>query len=339
MYKHYGYCPACAHAAQFEMQGTWLRDQYVCLRCGSIPRERALMHVLERVCPSWRHARIHESSPGMRGTSLRLARECVCYIGSQYFPSVPRGQMHQGWRCEDLEALSFADDSVDIHVTQDVLEHIFDPERAFAEIARTLAPGGLHVFTTPLVNKAKPSERCARLRSDGSIEHLRSPEYHGNPVSTDGSLVTMHWGFDICEFVHRACGLFTAIHEIDAHELGIHAEFIEVMVTRKPGVLAVASPAVQEALIYGAGAGGRNARPRLADTWKIVGFVDSDPRKQGGAVDGLPVLPPSALLERKHATVFVASVHAAEIELHLHRLGVAAERVRVLPVGFIEGRS
>ncbi len=39
------------------------------------------------------------------------------------------------------------------HLTQDVFEHLFDPAAAFREIARTLQPGGAHVFTTLLVRK------------------------------------------------------------------------------------------------------------------------------------------------------------------------------------------
>ena len=33
--------------------------------------------------------------------------------------------MRDGVRCENLEALTFADSSIDLHVSQDVFEHLF----------------------------------------------------------------------------------------------------------------------------------------------------------------------------------------------------------------------
>jgi SAM-dependent methyltransferase len=113
------------------------------------------MLTIDTYFPGWRSLIIHESSPGCRGASCRLARECSRYVPSQFFPDRELGSMVGNSRCENLEALTFDDDSIDLHVTQDVLEHVFDPSRVFSEIARTLKPGGAHVFTVPLVNKDK----------------------------------------------------------------------------------------------------------------------------------------------------------------------------------------
>jgi hypothetical protein len=44
----------------------------------------------------------------------------------------------------------------------------------------------------------------------------------------------MRWGYDITEHVATASGLFTDVVYLDALEFGIRAEFIEVLVTRKP---------------------------------------------------------------------------------------------------------
>lgn len=141
--------------------------------------------------------------------------------------------MVEGYRCEDLEGLSFPDESIDLHVTQDVIEHLFDPYRAFQEIARTLRPGGAHVFTVPLVNKLRPSRRRARLDDAGNVIHLAPPVYHGNPIDEAGSLVTIDWGFDICSHIFRSCGLFTHVVYIDDLSRGIRAEYIEVLITFK----------------------------------------------------------------------------------------------------------
>jgi len=191
-------------------------------------------YCIEKFYPAWREKVIHESSPVFRGTSLRLKNEAQDYLPTQYFPGVERGMIYRGFRNENLEQLTFDDESIDLHITQDVFEHIFDPAQAFKEVARTLKPGGAHIFTTPLVNKDAQTQWCAKRDAKGAIEHLIDPpEYHGNPVSADGSLVTVHWGFDILRFIYDACGLFTEMIYIDAIELGIRAEYIEVLITRK----------------------------------------------------------------------------------------------------------
>jgi SAM-dependent methyltransferase len=211
----------------------WLRDNFLCSNCGSIPRERALMHVIETRYPNWRDLTIHESSPGHRGASVKLAKECPGYIPSQYFPDQPAGKMVNGIRCENLEALTFEDNSIDLHISQDVMEHIFNPSKSFGEIARTLKPGGAHIFTVPLVNKTEPSQPRARM-DNNKIVYLKPEVYHGNPVGDGRSLVTVDWGFDICRHIFEACGLFTQLIYIDDLSKGIRAEYIEVLITFKP---------------------------------------------------------------------------------------------------------
>jgi SAM-dependent methyltransferase len=223
----------CSTEVTFASKSTWFRDNYFCLNCGSIPRERALMQVIETYFPEWKDLIIHESSPIPRGASARLSHECNKYIPSQFFPNQPAGSYVNGVRCENLEELSFGDNSVDLHITQDVMEHLISPSKAFKEIARTLKPGGAHIFTVPLVNKNRPSKFRAKIQTNGDIVYLESPVYHGNPISEKGSLVTMDWGFDICRYIFNASGLFTHMICIDDLSKGIRAEYIEVLVTKK----------------------------------------------------------------------------------------------------------
>lgn len=229
-----GYCLTCDSETTFYSKNEWLRDFYICKKCKSIPRERALMFCLERAYPDWRNLRIHESSPSFRGASVKLKKYCTNYISSYYFHDFPLGEMHpSGFRNENLERLTFPDESFDIVVTQDVMEHIFDPARAFSEIGRVLKPGGAHIFSVPLVNKHKPSDERAQKNDDGTIIYKTEPEYHGDPLNEKGALVTMQWGYDICDFIHEQSGLFTAVHFIDNISLGIRAEFIEILISRK----------------------------------------------------------------------------------------------------------
>jgi hypothetical protein len=101
-------------------------------------------------------------------------------------------------------------------------------------VTRTLHPGGAHLFTTPLVRKNEPTRFCASLAPDGTVVHLvEPPEYHGNPISSEGSLVTVNWGYDITNFIFESSGLFTEIVFLDILDYGIRAEYIEVLITRK----------------------------------------------------------------------------------------------------------
>ncbi len=231
--KNKGVCPICEIEVNFIAKQSWLRDFYICTNCGSIPRERALMETIKTNYPNWKQAVIHETSPGNRGTSVRLQNECKEYIPSQYFKDRPLGTVKKGIRCENLESLTFEDNSIDLHISQDVMEHVFDPAKAFSEIARTLKPGGMHIFTVPLVNKANPSVRRAKIDNENNIVHFEKPSYHGSPIGDGKSLVTIDWGYDICDHIFQSSGLFTRIIYIDNIEKGIRAEYIEVLITQK----------------------------------------------------------------------------------------------------------
>src|SRR4051794_24004875 len=76
-----GYCSICQARTIFFMEGAWLRDQFRCARCMSIPRWRAMIFTLEEFVPQWRQFAIHESSPG-GAASDKLARECVNYTAT-----------------------------------------------------------------------------------------------------------------------------------------------------------------------------------------------------------------------------------------------------------------
>lgn len=235
--KHRSWCPICEKDVIFTSKYDWLRDHYICEFCGSIPRERALMNVIETLYPDWRNLKIHESSPGNRGASIKLKQECVQYIASQYDPSITFGKIHplNGYRSENLEKQTFQDEIFDIVISQDVMEHIFDAEAAFNDIHRTLKPGGAHIFTTPLVNGSNPTQRRAAIRPDGSVVHFFPPEFHGNPMSSEGSLVTWHWGDDIIQLCSIKIGAESIIHQpVVNPSMGIEGKYCEVIVAKKP---------------------------------------------------------------------------------------------------------
>lgn len=233
-FRHAGLCPACRSEVVFAATGPWLRDEYVCEACGAIPRERAVAAVFRHLVRPRPGLVVHESSPCSRGFSRWLAHHCPGLIATHYWGPERLGEVVNGYRNEDLSALTFADATIDVHVTQDVLEHVFDVDAVAREIRRTLKPGGLHIFTTPMVNKDRPTVQRAVLE-EGRVRHLvEPPAYHGNPISAEGSLVTYDFGFDLAARIDRASGTQSSIRRIDNLRYGIRAEYIEVVISRRP---------------------------------------------------------------------------------------------------------
>lgn len=109
----------------------------------------------------------------------------------------------------DLENQCVADQSFDVVVTQDVFEHIYDATSAFREIARSLKPSGVHVFTVPTTSKNLTTFVAAE-RTERGIQLNSPPEIHGNPVESGGSLLTRQWGYDIVDFIERSTGMSTS---------------------------------------------------------------------------------------------------------------------------------
>jgi SAM-dependent methyltransferase len=228
-----GWCPICEGPTRFVAYGDWHRDDLRCIRCASIPRERALMRLIDAVRPDWRDGAIHESSPRIGGLSAKLRRECLGYVESQFDAETPLGALSaRGYRSEDLERQTFADGIFDLVITQDVFEHLFDPKAAIREIARTLRPGGAYLMTVPLVNKERPTAWRASLEN-GAVAHHAPPQHHGSPIDPNGSLVTVDWGYDIAQTLAEASGMATTIECLEDRSQGIQAEYLDVVICRK----------------------------------------------------------------------------------------------------------
>ena len=225
-----GWCPICEKSTIFYKEGEWLRDQYLCLFCKSIPRWRALIHTLECHFPQWRNLDTHESSPG-GSSSSKISKECHKYLPTHFFTDIPLGHFKKDCRCENLEALTFPNESFDLFITQDVFEHILNPEKAFAEIARTLRKGGAHIFSLPWYHWKRTIVRA--VKQGNIIKHLKKPNYHKNPIDQQGSLVVTEWGSDLVDFISDCSGLTTTIIDPSDKRMGIEGKFLEIFISRK----------------------------------------------------------------------------------------------------------
>lgn len=226
---NFGFCPICEKRTIFYAKNSWLRDHYFCYFCKSTPRFRAIIKYIKKYFPDYKNMYIHESSPGGASSEF-LANNCKNYSSSHYFSNIPGGEINDGYRCENLEVLTFKDETFDLFVTQDVFEHILHPDLALKEIHRVLKPGGVHIFTVPYCQHAKSSPRV--IEKNGEIFNLKEPIYHGNPINSEGSLVTYDWGYDLVDHIYNVCKMTTTILYTHEPQKGIEGEF-EIFISRK----------------------------------------------------------------------------------------------------------
>jgi SAM-dependent methyltransferase len=145
---------------------------------------------------------------------------------SEYFgPEHRSGTIVNGIRHEDLQQLSFPDESFDVVITTDVMEHVPDAPAAEREIVRVLRPHGWLLFTIPFYFNLVQDRVRAAVAADGTIVHYEEPQYHGDPVRPEtGALVfrdfaeselrerfaALRCSFDIVRFWSSAMGIVGA---------------------------------------------------------------------------------------------------------------------------------
>lgn len=182
------------------------REHLSCPGCGLGNRLRASLHLLLQELRPSRDDRIYITEQVTPLYSW-LRDRFPSLAGSEYLgPDRTPGEVVDGLRHEDMQRLSFPDGSLDMILSFDVLEHVPDERRAFAELWRCLRPGGALLFTAPFREDLHDHQIRAILRPDGTIDHLMEPEYHGNPVDPEGgSLCFRYYGWKLMDDL-RACG-------------------------------------------------------------------------------------------------------------------------------------
>jgi SAM-dependent methyltransferase len=118
------------------------------------------------------------------------------HVRTFYEPLEERGSLRpDGTMCQDITALTFPNESFDLIVSSDVLEHVPLLENAFRESRRVLKPEGVHLFTVP--PRLKTKKRAELV--EGKVLHLEPPEYHRDPLSPQGILAFWDMGPDLGE--------------------------------------------------------------------------------------------------------------------------------------------
>jgi SAM-dependent methyltransferase len=157
----------------------------VCVRCRAGLRYWMLASFLRQPTLDLPRRVVMELDPN---SPLRdLLGQSGRYLRTYWSPADAPGSVRpDGARCEDITALTLPDDSLDLIVSSEVLEHVPDLDAAMGETQRVLKPGGFHLFTVPA--RTRTTRRRAVVRDDGRIEHILPPQYHSDPRDPDGIL-------------------------------------------------------------------------------------------------------------------------------------------------------
>lgn len=221
-----GACNVCgARTAFVWRERAPLRESLICLGCHTTSRYRSMARGLLRAigeltgiaAPSL--AALPRRGPRLRIHDTQIAFDYAPHVAyplpallaatgwieattSRHLPDRPWGE-RLGPRTtnQTLEALTFADASLDILLSSDVMEHVRLDARAHREIARVVRPGGYYLFTVPHSRQLARTLERVRVHDEADPtrdEHLLEPEYHGTADPSEcGALSYRVYGTDL----------------------------------------------------------------------------------------------------------------------------------------------
>lgn len=210
-----------------------------CLWCHSTPKYRAIAHAIEqqlghnlRLALTKADFTVYEltTTSALYRTYARHAN----YVCSGYFPDQPfKREIRPRIYNEDLCRLGFADNSFDLVVSSETMEHVSDPWQAFRELYRVLKPGGMHCFTIPY-RQDRPTRTRAKI-TGGRVTYDLPPVYHQDPYRPQGCLVFTDFGGDLINIL-ESLGFNASLRTVLQHKFDIQDDLrpVTVFVTVKP---------------------------------------------------------------------------------------------------------
>ncbi|MBW2370854.1 MAG: class I SAM-dependent methyltransferase [Deltaproteobacteria bacterium] len=188
-----------------------------CLVCKSSIITMSLISVLNRLVKDLLEKSVYElSSRGPLFTYLSAHTRQLTV--SEMFDDIEPGSMKDGVPCQNVEQLTFSDETFDVCTSTEVFEHVADDRKGFSEIYRVLKPGGWFVFTVPLRSDRQTMERARKI-GPNHIAHLLPPEYHGDHLRGRRNVLAFRtYGTDIIDRL-TGCGFETAAVHRPTHPL------------------------------------------------------------------------------------------------------------------------
>ena len=192
------------------------RERLVCPNCQMNNRQRLIASLIMQELSNHQRKKVYfmeQITPIFNWALINFVQHQLIgseYLGHEYIS----GTYVKGVRHEDAENLSFPDRQLDLIVSNDVFEHVPNPSKAFSECVRSLKLGSTLITTIPFFAERNNSVARARLQN-GKLENILPAEFHGNPISDDGSLVFTDFGWDILQKM-RDAGFSSVMVEVYA---------------------------------------------------------------------------------------------------------------------------
>jgi len=186
-----------------------VKESMFCSVCNSSMRDRALAKGIMKVKTFKGVNNLGDWVVNASRARLRVAEINYCgnlhmvlsglpnLILSQYSETTLRAKLFnwlKGIKKEDITNLSYDDDSFDLVIHSEVLEHVYDVDKALSECRRILKPGGVCVFTVPIMIKRSTIKRAEIDAETAKVRHLLKASYHGS--GEKNNLVFWEFGGD-----------------------------------------------------------------------------------------------------------------------------------------------
>lgn len=199
-----GYCKVCDKKSEFTIDKNYgyimkymFRESVVCNQCNLNNRQRYMMYKLSDY--SDKKIYMYEQVTHFFNTASQKFNNL---IGSEYISDdIKSGEIIDNIMHQDALNLSFTDNSFDIIVSNDVFEHIPDIKKALKEAYRVLKNNGKLLVSIPFNELEYSTNIRAKFDENNHLIYIETPEYHGNPMSDEGSLVFYDYGWDFLDML------------------------------------------------------------------------------------------------------------------------------------------
>lgn len=229
-----GRCNICGKITIFLLTTTvdQARGDFICIYCRSYSRKRHVAKAINELVSDTSYIsqipdkvnKIYLYNLDVDDAFYKVLYGMDSFVCSDFLPDTELGtEIKKGVFCQDLEKLTFPNESFDLVITEDVFEHVRNYENGFSEISRVLKKGGYHIFTIPF-NFDKNTIKMVNTLGNEDIPIL-PPEYH---ESKRGKVLTYRtFGLDLYKFLD-SIGFKTQVNfsRYSDHKYGIYDSFV-----------------------------------------------------------------------------------------------------------------
>ena len=173
-----GACPLCGHTWYLAFRPTAFMTR--CLKCLSNVTNLSLIPVIQKhVGALNKDTAVYElSTYGCTVDWLKHHFKNVTM--SEFFPEWLPGETRDGVLNQDVQQLTFPDNTFDVVTSNQVFEHVADDKRGFSECCRVLKPGGALILTIPLFENVATNQ-IAKIEGN-KVVFFGQPEYHDSRI-------------------------------------------------------------------------------------------------------------------------------------------------------------